>query len=91
MNYMATDCFQPRVPVLAAQMQTLFFDTRIMKKLAAMAQVNGESAARLLDGDPNTFFLAGDRKACSTVADATMSSNQALIPALKDRAKFNRH
>ena len=63
MNYMSTDCFQPRVPVSAAQMQTLFFDTRIMKKLGATAKVNGESAAQLLDGDPNTFFLTGDRNA----------------------------
>ena len=62
-NYMASDCFQPRVPVSPAQMRTLFFDTRIMKKLGATAQVNGESASQLLDGDPNTFSLAGDRNA----------------------------
>ena len=42
-------------------MRSLFFDTRIMKKLGATAQVNGESAATILDGDPNTFSLAGDR------------------------------
>jgi len=63
MNYMASDCFQPRIPVSPAQIRTLFFDTRNMKKLKATAQVNGESAAQLLDGDPNTFSLAGDRNA----------------------------
>ncbi|HSQ25135.1 MAG TPA: discoidin domain-containing protein [Pyrinomonadaceae bacterium] len=63
MNYMASDCFQPRIPVSPAQMRTLFFDTRIMKKLGATAQVSGEPATQLLDGDPNTFFLAGDRNA----------------------------
>ena len=61
LNYMASDCFTPRVPVSPAQIRSLFFDTRIMKKLGATAQVNGESAAQMLDGDPNTFFLAGDR------------------------------
>lgn len=63
MNYMAGDCFQPRIPVSPAQIRTLFFDTRIMKKLGATAQVSGEPAAQMLDGDPNTFFLAGDRNA----------------------------
>ena len=63
LNYMASDCFNPRVPVSAAQIRTLFFDTRIMKKLRATAQANGELASNLLDGDPNTFFLGGDRTA----------------------------
>lgn len=63
MNYMASDCFQPRVAISPAQIRTLFFDTRIMKKLGATAQAGNEPAALLLDGDPNTFFLAGDRNA----------------------------
>lgn len=63
MNYMAGDCFQPRVSLSPAQMRALFFDTRIMKKLSASAQVNGEPGAQLLDGDPNTFVLAGQRNA----------------------------
>src|SRR5207244_10299409 len=37
--------------------------TRIMKKLGAAAQINGEAASTAIDGDPNTFVLAGDPKA----------------------------
>jgi len=34
-----------------------------MKKLGAVAQVNGESASTAIDGDPNTFVLVGDQRA----------------------------
>ena len=44
-------------------MRSLFFDTRIMKKLGAVAQVGGASANTAIDGDPNTFWLAGDQRA----------------------------
>ena len=63
LNYMASDCFQPSVPVTREQMRSLFFDTKIMKKLGAVAQVNGESASTAIDGDPNTFVLVGDQRA----------------------------
>lgn len=63
MNYMASDCFQPKTSVLAEQIRGLFFDTQIMKKLGAVATVNGESAKTAMDGDPNTFILSGDRRA----------------------------
>ena len=56
LKYMRSDCFQPSVPVSPEQMRSLFFDTRIMKKLGAVAQVDGAISAQLLDGDPNTFF-----------------------------------
>jgi beta-galactosidase len=63
LNYMASDCFHPQIPIPPAQLQSLFFDTRIMKKLGATAQVNGEPASTVIDGDPNTFILAGDPNA----------------------------
>ena len=63
LNYMASDCFQPRISVSAGQIRNLLFDNRIMKKLGATAQINGETASTVIDGDPNTFVLAGDPKA----------------------------
>ena len=63
MNYMASDCFQPRISVSVGQIRNLLFDNRIMKKLGATAQINGETASTVIDGDPNTFVLAGDPKA----------------------------
>jgi beta-galactosidase len=63
LNYMASDCFHPNVPVSTEQMRTLFFDNQIMKKLGAVAHANGESAGVAIDGDPNTFWLAGDPRA----------------------------
>lgn len=61
LNYMASDCFVPTVPVTAESIRGLFFDNRIMKKLGARVQVNGEAANTMIDGDPNSFFLSGDR------------------------------
>ena len=61
-NYIASDCFQPRVAVTTAELRTLFFDTRIMKKLGAAALAGGQPAGELVDGDPNTFILVGDQK-----------------------------
>ncbi|HEV2905318.1 MAG TPA: discoidin domain-containing protein, partial [Pyrinomonadaceae bacterium] len=63
LNYIASDCFQPRTAVNVEQLRTLFFDTRIMKKLEAKAEMNGELASALIDGDPSTFVLAGDQTA----------------------------
>jgi len=63
LNYMASDCFMPNVPVSREQLRGLFFDTRIMKKLGAVALVEGVSANAAIDGDPNTFVLVGDQKA----------------------------
>lgn len=63
LNYMSSDCFQPNIPVSREQMRSLFFDTQIMKKLGAVAQAEGEPANTVIDGDPNTFVIAGDRQA----------------------------
>lgn len=63
--YMQSPRFRPAVPVRAEELRGLLFDTRVMKKLGAEAR--GESqpanpAANAVDGDPNTFWLAGDAR-----------------------------
>ena len=63
LNYMSTDCFQPNVPVSAGAIRGLLFDTRIMSKLGATAQLDGAPAAAAIDGDPNTYVFSGSQKA----------------------------
>src|SRR6185369_1614149 len=63
LNYMASDCFQPRIPVMTGDIRGLLFDTLIMKKLSATAQIDGQPAKSAIDGDPNTYVLAGDPRA----------------------------
>lgn len=63
LGYMTSEGFQPRIGISAEQMRSLFFDTRIMKKLGAVAQVEGVAANAAIDGDPNTFVLVGDQRA----------------------------
>ena len=63
--YMASPRFRPPVAVGADELRGLLFDTRVMKRLGAEAR--GESlpanpASNAVDGDPNTFWLAGDAK-----------------------------
>ena len=62
-KYAHSDCFQPQVGVSPEQVRSLFFDTQVMKKLGAVAEVNGGSANSAIDGDPNTFVLVGDETA----------------------------
>ena len=62
LNYVASDCFQPQIAVTPEQIRSLFFDTRIMKKLGAIARVGGVAADAAIDGDPNTFWLAGNQR-----------------------------
>jgi beta-galactosidase len=59
LDYMAGPSFQPPVAVAAADLRALWFDTRIMRKLAARVQGDGVETDALLDGDPNTFWTAG--------------------------------
>ena len=63
LRYASSDCFQPNVSLLPELMRGLFFDTRIMKKLGATAEVDGASANNLVDGDPNTFVRVGEQGA----------------------------
>lgn len=62
LNYMAGARFEPAVAVPASDIRTLLFDTRIMGKLGAVTQGDG-AAANVVDGNPNTFWLAGERGA----------------------------
>ena len=62
LNYARSDCFQPNVSVTAAEIRSLFFDTRIMQKLGAVARVGEASANSAIDGDPNTYLLVGDQR-----------------------------
>jgi len=62
LKYARSDCFQPQISVSREQMRSLFFDTRIMKKLDAAAQMNGVDAHSVIDGDPNTFVSVGDSR-----------------------------
>jgi hypothetical protein len=61
LGYMATAQFDPQVEVSVQGLRSLLFDTQIMRKLGARAQAAGQ-AANLIDGDPNTFWLAGERE-----------------------------
>lgn len=63
--YVASSRFRPAVAVRPEELRALLFDTRVMKRLGAVA--GGESqpanpAANAIDGDPNTFWLAGDAR-----------------------------
>ena len=62
LKYARSDCFQPRTFVEAEQMRSLFFDTRVMQTLGAVADVNGAPAGSAIDGDPNTFMLVGNQR-----------------------------
>ncbi len=61
--YMKSDCFQPSIGITAGEMRSLLFDTRIMAKLGAKAEVDGAAAGSAIDGDPTTFILVGDPRA----------------------------
>src|SRR4030095_7856320 len=61
MNYMATECFQPNVSVSPEEIRSLLFDTQIMKKLGAVAQIDGAPANAAIDGNPNTSVMAGEQ------------------------------
>lgn len=62
LKYARSDCFRPKVHVLPEQIRGLLFDTRVMQKLGAVAEVNGAPAGSAIDGDPNTFILVGSQQ-----------------------------
>jgi hypothetical protein len=64
LSYMASPEFDPKTTVTAGQIESLFFDTRIMKRLGATATASGD-AANVIDGDPNTFWIAGDPRSAA--------------------------
>ena len=59
---MKSECFQPSVGVTREQIRGLLFDTRIMAKLGAKAEIEGASAGSAIDGDPTTYMLVGDQR-----------------------------
>ncbi len=61
LDYMGTAKFDPKVAVSAQNFRDVLFDTRVMKKLGAKVITAGD-ANNAIDGDPNTFWLAGDAK-----------------------------
>jgi len=73
LSYMASPEFDPKTTVTAEQIESLFFDTRIMKRLGATATASGD-AANVIDGDPNTFWIAGDPRATSRQNQEVMIS-----------------
>jgi len=78
LNYMASAKFNPQTAVSAENFREIFFDTRIMKKLGATAKAPGDSA-NAIDGDPNTFWLAGDQKTARQNQELTVSFPTAVI------------
>ncbi|PYS98263.1 MAG: glycoside hydrolase [Acidobacteria bacterium] len=62
LSYMESSEFDPKIVITPEQVESLFFDTRIMKRIGAT--VSGD-AMNVIDGDPNTFWIAGDAKASS--------------------------
>jgi hypothetical protein len=62
LDYMAGKSFRPKTAVTPAEFKTVFFDSRIMRKLGAVASGEGSgpnSVNAAIDGDPNTFWIAG--------------------------------
>ena len=58
LDYMGSPVFTPPIAVAPEDIQSLLFDTRIMHRLQATAEADGQPADDLIDGDPNTFWLS---------------------------------
>lgn len=72
LNYMASAKFNPQIVVTSENFREILFDTRVMKKLGAEVMTSGD-AANAIDGDPNTFWLAGNQK------DETRKNQELII------------
>lgn len=62
LDYMGGEKFQPQVAITPADLESLHFDTRIMRELGATATADGRRASELVDGDPNTFWSSADAR-----------------------------
>ncbi|MET0622936.1 MAG: discoidin domain-containing protein [Pyrinomonadaceae bacterium] len=65
LDYMRGGRFRPAVSVSAEELRGLLFDTRVMQRLGAEAKAESQPSnppANAIDGDPNTFWLAGDAR-----------------------------
>lgn len=65
-RYMNSDKFKPKVELSVQDLEKILFPTQIMPELGARitADAEGErfgTAERLIDGDPNTFWISGWR------------------------------
>jgi hypothetical protein len=58
LDYMGGAAFAPAIAATPEELRGLFLDTRIMHRLQATAEADGQSADDLIDGDPNTFWLS---------------------------------
>jgi len=59
LDYAASERFQPKAEIAAADIRGLWFDTLVMRKLGATVQAGGENASAVMDGDPNSYWLVG--------------------------------
>jgi hypothetical protein len=60
LDYMASTAFAPKATLAPAALRAVLFDTRVMKKLGAVAS-GWPDAANVIDGDPNTFAIVAMR------------------------------
>lgn len=81
LSYMASSEFVPKTELAPEQIESLFFDTRIMKRLGAAARGVGD-APNVIDGDPNTFWIAGDPR-------GTSRENQELTISFPNAISFS--
>ena len=56
LDYAAGAKFRPKIAVAPEALRGLWFDNRIMHRLAATAEADGRPADALIDGDPNTYW-----------------------------------
>jgi beta-galactosidase len=59
LDYAAGDKFQPKTKLAAAAVRGLWFDNFVMRKLGTQAVADAGDAGAAIDGDPNTFWIAG--------------------------------
>jgi hypothetical protein len=65
LDYMRSIKFQPHVAVSPESLRELLFDTQIMREFGAVAEASSpanneaNAPAKSIDGDPNTYWLAG--------------------------------
>lgn len=60
LDYMSSAKFNPQVAITPNNFREILFPTRIMLRLGALTDLKEQVSA--FDGDPNTFWLAGNQK-----------------------------
>ena len=60
LDYMASAKFNPPAAVTPENFREILFPTRVMLRLGALTDIKEQVLA--FDGDPNTFWIAGDQK-----------------------------